>query len=128
MGREADHHRHISGFIAYEHGEETISIPYAYEDTSGTGRVYRGDEVKFSLETIPGTDYRKATKVTVTRSKRDRQLAEQIQGMFDMGVPRNQGVVETIKGFEADFFISSIHCFFVPLFFKCNGKVKYILL
>ena len=98
VGKEADYHRHVSGFISYTHADETHSVPYAFPDTSGSGRVSRGDEVKFSLEVIPRTSYMRATNVTVTRSKRERQLAEQIQGMFDMGMPRSQGVVETIKG------------------------------
>jgi cold shock CspA family protein len=38
-----------------------------------------------------------AKHVSVVRSKRDRMLAEQIKGMFDMGIPRSQGIVETTK-------------------------------
>lgn len=103
VSKESDPHRHITGAIEYipPGGDVVAKIPAALlsdEFTSSQARIVKGDEVAFTLETIPGSTYSRARSVMVTRTKRERQLAEQIKGMFDMGIPRCQGIVDSIKG------------------------------
>jgi cold shock CspA family protein len=103
ISKEPDPHRHITGAIEYTPpgGDVVAKIPAALlpeEFTSSQTRMVKGDEVTFALETIPGSSYFRARCVVVKRTKRERQIAEQIKGMFDMGIPRCQGIVDSIKG------------------------------
>ena len=98
--KEPDNHRHLSGSISFiDNKNQQRNASLTYEDAANaTSRVCRGDEIKFTLETIPGTNYCRAKDIVLVQSKRDRLLKEQIQGMYDMGIPRSQGIVDTIKG------------------------------
>jgi cold shock CspA family protein len=74
--------------------KETYIIPYLAEDSGSAGgapkprsndarertrpSIVKGDEVEFSLVKIEGTVYARAQLLRVTRTKRDRLMAEQV--------------------------------------------------
>lgn len=66
-------------------------------------KLFKGDEISFSLVFIPGSPYLKGSSLTFTKSKRDRLLSEQIKNMLDAGVKRESGVIDTIKNDEYGF-------------------------
>lgn len=87
-----------------------VTVPFFIDDFLGLGttggpgggeksqrRVVKGDEIVCVIATIIGTMYSRATHVKVVKTKRDRQLAEQVSRMLLAGAVREQGVVENLR-------------------------------
>lgn len=55
-----------------------------------------GDEVEFTLGTIPGTAYGRATEIKLIQARKERRRNEKIAALVASGAPEEQGVVETI--------------------------------
>jgi hypothetical protein len=111
---ESDPYKTTPGTIALEGGEtegasslkrtgpNCASFLHADVD-KGSRRVMKGDEVEFDLYTIPSGGYSRARNVAVLRTKRDRQVSDQIKMFAEAGVAMEQGVIDSIKGREFGF-------------------------
>lgn len=63
-----------------------------------------GDEVEFTLCTIPGTTYNRAIDIKLIRTRKERRRNEKIEALIAAGAVLEQGIVETInKGGEYGF-------------------------
>ena len=68
--------------------------------TGGDAReahIATGDEVEFTLYTIPGTSYATANAVVVTRTRKDKKRAEKIAEMIASGQLVEEGIVESVN-------------------------------
>jgi hypothetical protein len=61
-------------------------------------RIAKGDEVEFDLHYMPGTLYAHARELSLFRTKKSRQVAEQIEMFTKAGVLLEHGVIDSIKG------------------------------
>ena len=63
----------------------------------------RGDVVTMTLSRMHDSNFFLATEVTMKQLKRDKVMSDQIQRMLDAGVPREIGVISTVKNKEYGF-------------------------
>ena len=56
-----------------------------------------GDEVEFTLNTIPGSSYVRATDVKLIQTRRERKRKEKIAELIAAGAVEEQGIIETIN-------------------------------
>lgn len=66
-------------------------------------RLDKGDYVEFDIHRVVGSNLFIAKSLSLLQLKRDRARTEQIQRMLDAGVPREQGVISTVKKGEYGF-------------------------
>lgn len=74
------------------------NISFVATDILKNRRISKGDEVEFDLHYLPGTQYAHARDISIFRTKRARQVAEQIEMFAKAGVLQEQGVIDAIKG------------------------------
>lgn len=100
---DADPYKNTPGVLTLSNPQNTqvpTTISFLSNDVTKTAnirRVNKGDEVEFDLYVIPGTQYARAKDLVMFRSKRDRQIAEQIQLFTKAGVLPEHGVIDSIK-------------------------------
>lgn len=97
---EIDPYKNTPGIITLLTTQPNLptDIAFVATDISKNRRIAKGDEVEFDLQYLPGTQYAHARDISVFRTKRARQIAEQIQMFTKAGVLQEQGVIDAIKG------------------------------
>ena len=100
--KECDQYKYLPGLISVTDSSSdsttTQSVPYMPGDINKSSRrLMKGDEVELDLYVIPDKGYTRAHSVKLTRTRKDRLIAEQVKDLESRGVAREQGVIETIK-------------------------------
>ena len=111
---EADPYKSTPGSItlsAPDKGTESDPLLRGFTNASflhvdvdkASRRVVKGDEVEFDLYVLPNSSYARARNLTVSCTKRDRMIGEQIRMFEEAGVSKEHGVIDSIKGREFGF-------------------------
>ena len=100
--READQGRGAFGLLEVK-PKEGISVPvlapFLHTDGIDSSRkLCKGDDVEFTLHSIPDTSYNRAIQIKVIKSKREKIAEEQLAVFKTQGAPLGQGHVESVRG------------------------------